>query len=140
MKFSSVLLITDIIICIKARLLNNRVTLRTLKVLNILTALNALTAFQPLPASDIIVISRMDRMTIHPSKIFILSLTYPIGLKAMSLIAISKMKIQVKISLNNCNKSNVSYSVNNPSNAKTTVLQITASVRKFSTNLPLTKN
>ena len=44
-KFSSVLLITAIIIYINAKLLSNLVTLKTLKVLNILTALKALTAF-----------------------------------------------------------------------------------------------
>lgn len=65
---------TAIITYINAKLLNNRVTLKTLNVLKILTALKALIAFYPLPA-DINVISKILKETIIPSKMFILSLT-----------------------------------------------------------------
>ena len=65
-----------------ARDLSNLVTRRTLKVRKILIALNAETALEPLPP-DIRVISKIEIITMDPSKIFILSLAYPIGLKAI---------------------------------------------------------
>ena len=75
----------------------------------------------------------------QPSKIFILSLIYPKGLKAINFIDISTINIQVNILFNIYSKSNVSYSSNNPSKANTIVLQRTANVKKFSTIFPLTK-
>lgn len=75
----------------------------------------------------------------QPSKIFILSLTYPIGLNAIIFRPISTINIQVKASLKVESKSIVSYSVKDPSNAKTTVLATTARVKKFSINFPFIK-
>ena len=99
-NYSSVLLITAMITCINAKLLNNLVTLNTLNVLKILTARNALIAFYPLPALDIKVISKILNETIHPSKTFILSLIYS-GTPIPNILRdISTVKMYVKAILN----------------------------------------
>jgi len=72
----------------------SRVTRRTLNVLKILTALNAETALLP---PDIKTISKIDKDTINPSNMFILSLTYPNGVNPMTFKLISAMKIYEKI-------------------------------------------
>lgn len=72
----------------------SRVTLKTLNVLKILTALKAETALLP---PDIKTISKIDKDTINPSNMFILSRTYPNGVNPMIFKLISAMKIYEKI-------------------------------------------
>jgi len=98
MKFVKQLDTAFIIIVIYYKDLNNRVTLKTLKVLIILNDLNTeallwldeTNIYQNLPKSII------EIKTISPSKIFILSLIYPVGNKAHIFKNISTMKIYVK--------------------------------------------
>lgn len=75
-----------------ARDRSSRVTRKTLNVRKILIARKAETAFDPLPP-DINVISKIEIITIDPSNMFILSLTYPSGLKAIIFRPISIIKI-----------------------------------------------
>lgn len=100
---------------INASALNNLVTRKTLKALNILNTLtvrNALTAEPDYAVSDDVLVgiinSAIDNMTMSPSKRFILSVAYPLGVRPIILSPISTINIIVKIRLNLARRSVVS--------------------------------
>lgn len=120
----------------KAIDLNRRVTLNTLKVLKIRTDLKALTAF-PLPP-DNKVNSSIDNETIAPSKMFILSLKYPIGPKAINFRPISAINMYVKIDPNISISDRDSASLKDPFIDKITVFPTTAPKIKLLRCFPFT--
>jgi len=120
--------ITPIITFIYANDLNRRVTLKTRNVLRVRNTFNALNVV--LPEDRVISITLI--ITINPSNIFILSLTYPISLNPISLRIISTINIHVHIVSNYDNKSIMFISFVDPSRARIIVLNNTISVKNLS--------